>query len=366
MNKRIFKDQTTEEGDIPFYKIGTFGEKPDAFISRELFEEYKEKYPYPKVGDLLISASGSIGRTVEYKGEDAYYQDSNIVWLDHDDRLDNSFLKQLYRKVKWKGLEGSTIKRLYNKNILSTDVNIPSVNEQKSIGTFFRKIDDTIALHEEKLAQLQQLKKGLLQKMFADNNQQVPVLRFNGFDDAWEQHKLGDIASIFSGGTPSISHKEYYGGNIPFIRSAEINSKTTELFLTEQGLNNSSAKRVESGDILYALYGATSGEVGISKINGAINQAILDIKPSEEYNSYFIMQWLRNNKSRIVNTYLQGGQGNLSGKIIKELMISSPKTKEQQKIGIFLQKLDTTITLHQRELDTLKKVKKYLLQNLFI
>ena len=227
-------------------------------------------------------------------------------------------------------------------------------------------MNHTINLHEEKLAQLQQLKKGLLQKMFADNNQQVPVLRFNGFDDAWEQHKLGDIASIFSGGTPSISHKEYYGGNIPFIRSAEINSKTTELFLTEQGLNNSSAKRVESGDILYALYGATSGEVGISKINGAINQAILDIKPSEEYNSYFIMQWLRNNKSRIVNTYLQGGQGNLSGKIIKELMISSPKTKEQQKIGIFLQKLDTTITLHQRELDTLKKVKKYLLQNLFI
>ena len=80
MCKRIFKDQTAESGDIPFYKIGTFGGEPDAYISRDLFEEYKHLYSYPEKGDILISASGSIGRTVEYTGEDAYYQDSNIVW----------------------------------------------------------------------------------------------------------------------------------------------------------------------------------------------------------------------------------------------------------------------------------------------
>ena len=82
MNKRIFKEQTTTKGDIPFYKIGTFGSDADSFISRDLFEEYKNKYPYPNIGDILISASGSIGRTVVYNGEDAYYQDSNIVWQD--------------------------------------------------------------------------------------------------------------------------------------------------------------------------------------------------------------------------------------------------------------------------------------------
>lgn len=113
MNKRIFKGQTTESGDIPFYKIGTFGSQPDAFISRKLFDEYKNKYSYPSIGDLLISASGSIGRIVEYKGEDAYFQDSNIVWLKHDECILNSFLKQFYQIVKWHGLEGSTIKRLY-------------------------------------------------------------------------------------------------------------------------------------------------------------------------------------------------------------------------------------------------------------
>jgi type I restriction enzyme S subunit len=166
MNRRIYKDQTNEQGEIPFFKIGTFGKRPDAFISRKLFNEYKAKYPYPNPGDMLISASGSIGRTIEYKGEDAYYQDSNIVWLQHDQRLDNSFLKQFYAVVRWQGLEGSTIKRLYNKNILSTHITIPSVMEQREIGEFLGELDVTIALHQRKLSHLQQQKKALLQQMF--------------------------------------------------------------------------------------------------------------------------------------------------------------------------------------------------------
>ncbi|WP_414046930.1 restriction endonuclease subunit S [Macrococcus equi] len=148
MNKRIFKDQTATTGDIPFYKIGTFGSNPDAFISKELFEEYKSKFPYPKVGDLLISASGSIGKIVEYNGEKAYFQDSNIVWLDHNGRIDNKFLKSFYSIVKWEGLEGSTIKRLYNSNILRTKINLPKKEEQKAIGIIFYKLDQTITLHQ--------------------------------------------------------------------------------------------------------------------------------------------------------------------------------------------------------------------------
>lgn len=120
MCRRIFKEQTSENGEIPFYKIGTFGGEADAFISRELFEEYKAKYQYPKKGDILISASGSIGRTVVFTGKNEYFQDSNIVWLNHDKHLDNSFLKCFYSIVKWAGIEGSTIKRLYNDNILNT------------------------------------------------------------------------------------------------------------------------------------------------------------------------------------------------------------------------------------------------------
>ena len=300
MNKRIFKDQTTEEGDIPFYKIGTFGEKPDAFISRELFEEYKEKYPYPKVGDLLISASGSIGRTVEYKGEDAYYQDSNIVWLDHDDRLDNSFLKQLYRKVKWKGLEGSTIKRLYNKNILSTDVNIPSVNEQKSIGTFFRKIDDTIALHEEKLAQLQRLKKGLLQKMFADNNQQVPILRFSGFDDAWEQRKLGEVLT-------ERSERSSEGDLI----SVTINSGVVKASFLDKKDNSSSDKSnykvVKRNDIAYNSMRMWQGASGFSPYDGILSPAYTVLIPTKEVDSKFISYLFK--KDKMLQEFQRYSQG---------------------------------------------------------
>jgi len=166
MNKRIYKEETSLYGDIPFYKIGTFGGKPDAFISREKYEEYKEKYPYPRKGDLLISASGSIGRVIEYSGEEAYYQDSNIIWLQHDDRLDNLFLKQFYNIVRWSGIEGTTIKRLYNKNVLETRINLPSIEEQKKIGEFFSVLDSKIKLENQKLKLLQKQKEGFMQQMF--------------------------------------------------------------------------------------------------------------------------------------------------------------------------------------------------------
>ena len=177
---------------------------------------------------------------------------------------------------------------------------------------------------------------------------------------------MGEITDSYSGGTPSVGVKDYYDGKIPFIRSAEINSNSTELFLTEKGLNNSSAKMVSKGDILYAMYGATSGEVGISRLNGAINQAILAIIPHDGYNSEFIMQWLRRSKQEIVDKYLQGGQGNLSAAIIKDLYLLTPSEDEQTKIGEYFANLDNLITLHQRELEKLQNIKKACLEKMFV
>ncbi|WP_204190606.1 restriction endonuclease subunit S [Mammaliicoccus sciuri] len=166
MNKRIYKNETTENGEIPFYKIGNFGKNADTFITREKFDEYKEKYPYPNVGDILISASGSIGRTIEYTGEDAYYQDSNIVWLNHNDEVINKYLKYFYKIVKWSGIEGTTIKRLYNKNILNTKIELPTVEEQYKMANFLNKLDKLIEKQNQKIDGLKERKKGLLQKMF--------------------------------------------------------------------------------------------------------------------------------------------------------------------------------------------------------
>ena len=192
-----------------------------------------------------------------------------------------------------------------------------------------------------------------------------PKIRFKGYQDDWEQRKLGDVSESYSGGTPSVGNKSYYGGSIPFIRSAEINSESTELFLTEEGLTNSSARMVYKGDILYALYGATSGETGRSRINGAINQAILAILPHDGYDSEFLMQWLRKSKQNITDVYLQGGQGNLSGAIVKALDVNFPSLAEQWQIGNYFQSIDHLITLHQRKCDEAKKLKKFMLQKMF-
>lgn len=200
------------------------------------------------------------------------------------------------------------------------------LKEQNKIGNYFIQLDQLITLHQCK-------------SNFCKKNEV----------NAWEQRKLGDITESYSGGTPTAGKKEYYDGNIPFIRSGEISSDKTELFISEEGLNRSSAKMVKIGDILYALYGATSGEVSISKLKGAINQAILAIQPHQNYDSQFLMQWLRKSKENIIGTYLQGGQGNLSGNIVKELIIDIPTYEEQKEIGAYLKKLDHLITLHQWE-----------------
>ena len=194
---------------------------------------------------------------------------------------------------------------------------------------------------------------------------EIPSIRFYGFEDAWEQRKLGEVSESYSGGTPSVGVKEYYGGQIPFIRSAEINSEITELFLTEEGLKNSSARLVAVGDILYALYGATSGEVGRARLKGAINQAVLVIKPHRGYDSECLAQWLQKSKHSIIETYLQGGQGNLSGTIVKELSVDFPSLKEQQAIGDFFRQLDHLITLHQGKFEKLTNVKKSMLEKMF-
>jgi len=149
MCKRILKNETQSEGDVPFYKIGTFGKKANAFISREIFESYKSRYSFPKKGDVLISASGTIGRAVVYDGEPAYFQDSNIVWLDNDESIvTNKYLWHFYKIAKWFVSEGGTIDRLYNDNIKKTKIIVPypkdskkSLSEQARIVAILDKFD---------------------------------------------------------------------------------------------------------------------------------------------------------------------------------------------------------------------------------
>ncbi|MBK8825516.1 MAG: restriction endonuclease subunit S [Saprospiraceae bacterium] len=197
------------------------------------------------------------------------------------------------------------------------------------------------------------------------NEKLIPELRFPEFknDREWEENTIGEVFNSFSGGTPSTSEREYYGGKIPFIRSAEINREKTELFLTEEGLKNSSAKIVNKGDLLVALYGANSGDSAISKINGAINQAILCLQ--SKYSNAFTYYFLTLKKEWIISKFIQGGQGNLSGDIVKSITVPFPNKEEQQKIASCLSSLDEVIAAHSQKLALLKDHKKGLMQNLF-
>lgn len=242
---------------------------------------------------------------------------------------------------------------------------IPQSKEQQKIADCLSSLDEVIELQAQELEALKAHKKGLMQQLFPREGETTPRLRFPEFRDAgpWEVKRLGEICSAFSGGTPSSSIKEYYGGSIPFIRSAEINQDTTELFLTEEGLKNSSAKLVVKGDILIALYGANSGDGALSKIDGAINQAILCLR--SKLNHSFILAYWRLRKNEIVMRFIQGGQGNLSAEIVKSIAFAFPSLAEQQKIADCFSSLDRVIELEAQKLEAFKTHKKGLMQQLF-
>ena len=357
MNKRIFKKQTTEVGDVPFYKIGTFGKKPDAYISNELFEEYKSKYPYPKEGDLLISASGSIGRIVEYKGQKAYYQDSNIVWLKHNDQLNNLFLKAFYQIVKWDGTEGSTIKRLYNKNILRTRIFLPTTLEQEKVGNIIECIERLLALQQRKLDLLKQLKKGLLQKMFADKDSKRPVLRFKGFHDDWEQRKVSDIFTVTRGqvlATTKISEVKTNEMCFPVYSSQTKNN----------GLMGYYNKYLFNTAITWTTDGANAGTVNYREgkfYSTNVNGVLLS---DDGYANKAIAEILDRVAWRHVSRV---GNPKLMNNVMSNIKISIPSSfEEQNAISEFLIKFDHLIVLHQRKQNHLKLLKKSLLQQMFM
>ncbi|SBV91383.1 restriction endonuclease subunit S [uncultured Dysgonomonas sp.] len=241
-------------------------------------------------------------------------------------------------------------------------ISICSNEEQKKIGGLLFRIDDQIATQSKIIEGLKELKAWLSKQLFSRK------LRFkdeNGNDfPEWVETKLGEIAETYSGGTPTSTNNSYYIGNIPFIKSGEISSDKTEQFINEEALKNSSAKMVSKGDLLLALYGATSGEVAISQIAGAINQAVLVIKSMQ--NTNFLHHFLRCNKENIISTYLQGGQGNLSAQIVKNITINLPSLTEQKKIADFLSEIDNKVEVETTTFDLLTKQKHYLLRQMFI
>ena len=261
--------------------------------------------------------------------------------------------------------------KVSSENALKGLVIFPKVEEQHRIVALFHKIDTLITLHQRKLDKLHKVKKSLLEKMFPKNDADVPEIRFKGFTYAWEQRKLGELADIVGGGTPSTSNDDYWDGDIDWYAPAEIADQiyvaSSERKITQQGYENSSAKMLPVGTVLFTSR-AGIGKTAILRKEGCTNQGFQSIVPHKNMlDSYFIFS-----RTEELKRYGEiKGAGStfveVSGKQMASMELMMPKTiEEQRKIGAYFSQLDNLITLHQRKLDKLKQIKKSLLEKMFV
>ena len=246
-----------------------------------------------------------------------------------------------------------------------------SYPEQKSIGDFLTHLDTLITLHQRKYEKLLNIKKSMLDKMFPQNGVSVPEIRFKGFTDPWEQRKLGDVADIVGGGTPSTNNPNYWDGDIDWYAPAEIAGQiyfdSSQRKITEQGYENSSAKMLPPGTVLFTSR-AGIGKTAILSKKGCTNQGFQSIVPhNDELDSYFVFS--RTDELKQYGELVGAGSTfvEVSGKQMAAMNLKMPTTiEEQQTIGRFFKRLDTLITLHQRKLEKLQNIKKSCLEKMFV
>ncbi|WP_120819639.1 restriction endonuclease subunit S [Helicobacter pylori] len=356
MCKRVMKHQTTQYGEIPFYKIGTFGNVADAFISKKLFLEYKTKYSFPKKGDILISASGTIGRAVIYDGKPAYFQDSNIVWIDNDETLvKNDFLFYVYSNIKW-NTEHTTISRLYNDNFINTLIPLPPLNEQIAIADILSGVDRYLYALDSLILKKESVKKALSFELLSQRK------RLKGFNQAWQKIKVKDFGAIVTGSTPLTQISEYWNGTISWITPTDINENrdifNSERKITQKGLNT--IRMIPKNSVLVTCI-ASIGKNAILRVNGACNQQINAIIPNKNFNADFIYYLMENNKQ-----YLLGKAGVTATYIIskqtfEEIDFFVPKDlNEQIAIANVLSALDNEIISLKNKKRQFENIKKAL------
>ena len=265
---------------------------------------------------------------------------------------------------------GNSSNKLDHNHFLNKELLVPNIEEQKKIGTLLSLLSKNITLHQCKLKKLNLAKKSLLQKLFPRNGSQIPGVRFKGFTDAWEQRKLGDVAIITGGGTPSTNVPEYWNGDIDWYSPVEIGknryvSKSTRK-ITKLGLEKSSAKLLPIGTVLFTSR-AGIGNTAILQAEGCTNQGFQSITPdSKELDTYFLYTMTPRLKRYGEVTGAGSTFVEVSGKQMEKMSLVLPSLEEQKQIGRFFRTIDDSITLHQRKLERLQEVKKGLLQKMFV
>jgi type I restriction enzyme S subunit len=378
MCKRIFSYQTTERGDVPFFKIGTFGKEPDAYISNNIYTEYRKKFSFPSKGSILISAAGTIGRIVVYNGEDSYFQDSNIVWVDNNEKLlTNEYLKHVFPKIIFK-TEGGTIQRLYNNILLSGYFPLPpTLEEQKVIATALSDVDELIINLDQLITKKKAIKQGAMQQLLTPPHKGGK--RLEGFFGEWDYKTVGELCKTFTKQTgfdysnhikPTLINKKQTG-HLPFIQNKDFNGHKVN-FDTDYYIPQDVAVRfpmilLNERCLMISISGSI-GKVGVFNnkemafIGGAVSVG--------KFNNPVYLDWVMNylqseaGQNMMLKDVKAGSHQNLILDDIRKMKIPMPKIEEQNAVCQILSDIDLDLEKLETKKAKYQNIKQGMMQEL--
>ena len=384
---RVHKDEWTSNG-VPFYRSsdvmvainGTENEK--AFISEELYEKLSKVSGKLEEGDILVTGGGSVGNPyIVPDNKPLYTKDADLLWIKNKGKFHPYFLYEFFFSPTFRNYLGSishvgTIAHYTITQLSDTPICLPSSEEQKEVGEYFQSLDHLITLHQRKCNETKKLKKYMLQKMFPQNGEKVPEVRFSGFTDDWEQRKVLDLLvqpvtdgphetpRLVENGIPFISVDAIVDNKIDFSRkrgdiSEEYDAECCKKY------------KPQYHDVYVVKSGSTVGKVAIVETTDRFNiwSPLAALRCEGKTNPYYLFYLLqtRRMQAQISDKASNGTQPNLSMRELEKFdVLVTDNAEEQQRIGDYFKSLDTLITLHQQKCDELRDVKKYMLQNMFI
>ena len=372
MCKRIFAHQTSKIGNIPFYKIGTFGKEADAYISSQLYEEYKAKYSYPEKGDVLISAAGTLGRTVVFDGRPAYFQDSNIVWLKIDkSQLCNDYLAHYYKVIKWASSEGSTISRLYNGIICDTEILLPPLEEQAAIAEVLSDVDSLISSLQKLIEKKKAIKQGTMQELLTGKK------RLPGFNEEWEELNFAESAKLKARiGWQGLTTSEYLQSGYAYLitgtdfHNGRIKWETCH-FVDEKRYKQDLNIQIKKHDILLTKDGTIGKVAYISNVQKptTLNSGVFVIRPAKEdsFDPNFVYHILNSFLFDNFLAKLSAGStiNHLYQKDFVDFTFKAPsELVEQQAIAQVLSDMDSEIDQLEKKLAKYQQIKQGMMQEL--
>ena len=353
MCKRILVSQTNTEDGVPFYKIGTIGSTPDAYISKELFDDYKVKYNYPRKGEVMITCAGTVGKCVVYDGEDAYFQDSNIVWIDNPTQyISNGFLFHLLSKVDWRKLNSTTIIRIYNDDLRNLKMSYPRKEEQQKISHLLSLLDERIATQNKIIEDLKKLKSAIIHRCYSSQTNMIPLSEL--LKQCSDRNRSGSDLQVLS-----VSNKYGFIAQSNQFEDREVASDDTSNYkVVKKGMFAYNPARINVGSIaLYEMDG-----------NGIVSPMyVCFTTKSELLPSYLKYYFASQTFKHEMYKRLEGSvRLCLTFEELCNIEIHLPSIEQQKNISKYISKIENNLSLVDSIFSKYQQQRRYLLSQMFI